>query len=90
MIIRKGDVFAKSNEAKWRMRMFKVMRILDGKPQDGEKLGTKDKFPGFKGMSGRFVGGVLVELELGSLAAGNGTNLTKCKIYCVLLGSCDK
>lgn len=34
--------------------------------------------------------GVLVELELGSLAAGNGTNLTKCKIYCVLLGSCDK
>lgn len=70
------------------------MRILDGKPQDGEKLGTKDKFPGFKGMCGggcgRFVGGVLVELELGSLAAGNGTNLTKCKIYCVLLGSCDK
>lgn len=86
-------ISAKSNEAKRRLRKFIERRILDGKPQAGEKLGTKDKFPGLKGMRGGGFEGeglFVVELEQGSLASGNGTNPTKCKIYCVLLGSCDK
>lgn len=50
----------------------------------------RTSFQGSRECAGGLWEGLLVELEQGSLAAGNGTNLTKCKIYCVLLGSCDK